>query len=340
MDQAENFLMLSVVMPIYNGSAWLGEALASIYSQSFSNFELILVDDASTDSLSKILDRYRDPRLPVLHLTENVGVAAARNLGVSLAKGKYIAFCDSDDICHPARFERQLDFFHRNPLVGVCGSFFTCFDNRSGEMVRNPTSDREIRRALMFGNCFGMSTMMGRAEILKKNSFNQALNLAEDYDLWTRISSNNIQMANLSESLLHYRIHSQQVSKKKSSILDHASRKIRALYCARLLGQNRLIERIDLESIILEDLEQAADLILNYCAIHPEVAISDFRFMLAWLYQKLPDHGFSELLRWAALRKKLGLNLNSNYILNITLLAFLPRIIESIYFDTLIKLKK
>jgi len=339
-DQAMQLPVLTVVMPVHNGARWLGETLVSIYNQSFRDFELILVDDASTDALLGVLNAFPDPRLTVVRLEKNGGVAEARNKGVAQANSQYIAFCDADDVCQPERFEKQITFLQQHPRVGVCGTAFTCFETEDGETVRNPSSDGEIRRSLMRGNCFGTSTMMGRAELFKKHVFDQSMTPTEDYDLWTRLSCEGVQMANLPESLLRYRVHAQQASQQKSVRLDQLARKIRALYCARLLGLAGLLERMRVESIEMEDLEAAASGIVNYCATHSDVSVSEFRFMLAWLYQKLPNHGLLSWWRWTRLQKLLKLDLNRNYRFNIALLALLPIGISHKYFDTLIKMKR
>jgi glycosyltransferase involved in cell wall biosynthesis len=119
--------LISVVIPVHNGAAWLSQTLDSIFSQTYQIFEIILVNDASTDDLLGVLAPYSDLRLRVEHLSTNVGVSAARNHGIGLAQGKFIAFCDADDLCQPERLERQLVFLESNPEISMCGSAFTCF---------------------------------------------------------------------------------------------------------------------------------------------------------------------------------------------------------------------
>ena len=331
---------LSVVVPVHNGARWLGETLSSILEQSFKDFEIILVDDASTDDLRFVLDSFTDPRLTVVHLPQNVGVAEARNQGMRRAAGKYIAFCDADDICISIRFEVQIAFMEQHPQIGVCGTAFTCFDTLDRETVRSPRTDAEIRALLMLGNCFGTSTILGRAEIFHQHAFREELCAAEDYDLWTRLAAAGVVLANLPESLLRYRLHSQQASKKKSEMLDQLARKIRAIYCARLLGEARLIECMHAELIELTDLSTATAAIVEYCDTHKDVSAPQFRFMLAWLYQKLPQPGMRQWRHWSAMQHHLQLRLDRNYRFNIALLALLPSSLAKLYFSTLIKLKR
>ena len=332
---------ISVVVPIHNGAKWVEETLESILNQTFDDFEVLLVDDASTDDLHQVLERIRDERLRVVHLESNVGVANARNEGVAIARGQYIAFCDADDICHPERFERQIGFLARNPNLGLCGTAFTCLSGAQDlETVRHSAADEEIRSTLMTGNCFGMSTVIGRTEIFKSHPFDQAMSPTEDYDLWTRLASAGVQMANLSDSLLRYRFHPSQASQQKSALLDRLSRKIRAIYCARLLASDMLVEHMQSEKVQKRDLDLAADAVDKYCRLHAGQSPSQFRFMLAWLYQKLPSHGLRAWWYWRAVQARLGLKLDRNYRLNTALLAWVPFPLGRPRTDVLLKLKR
>ena len=329
-----------IVIPSYNNESWLEPNIASILNQTYKNYEVLYIDDCSTDDLDSVLVNVSDGRLKVLRLGQNMGVAKARNRGIAHAKGQYIAFCDADDICHPRRFDEQIEFLQQHPAVGVCGSGFTCFADEDLETVFNPHSNEEIRRHLMRGNCFGMSTMIGHAELFRSYLFNQAMSPTEDYDLWTRMASAGIQMANVSKSLVRYRLHAQQASQLKSVVLDQLARKIRALYCARLIGNRILLERMDAETVEFDDIKVAANAIVMFCADNVQFSVNDFRFMLVWMYQKLSQHGPVSWWRWTCVQKELKLNLSNNYRFNIALLALLPFGNDFKYFDTLIKLKR
>lgn len=331
---------ISVVIPVHNGARWLGETLRAIYAQSYPDFEIILIDDASTDGLNQVLDECHDPRLLAVHFQRNVGVSSARNQGIELARGRYIAFCDADDLCQPQRLERQRAFLESRPEIGLCGSAFTCFDTQDRETVAHPQTDAEIRRALMWGNCFGLSTVMARTQVLKGCRFDPALSVAEDYELWTRVVASGVGAANLADSLIRYRLHPQQASRHKGAQLDHVSRRVRALYCARLLGNDAWVKAWQTDRVDPGDLALAAEKVAGYVAGRPELKAQDFRFLLAWLYQQQPRHGLLSWWRWTRIQKALHLDLDRNYRLNTALLAFLPLNRENRYFDTLIKLKR
>ncbi|MGQ0708561.1 MAG: glycosyltransferase family 2 protein [Rhodoferax sp.] len=332
--------LLSVVVPIHNGAELLPATVDSIFSQTHTDFELILVDDASNDRLQEVLNAYPDRRLRVEHLVSNVGVANARNHGVAVARGRYIAFCDADDLCLPQRFERQLGFLQSHPEVGICGSAFTCFDDHGDlETVRHPVDNDVLKSSLMTGNCFGTSTIMGRAELFKAHTFDQSMSPTEDYDLWTRLAGYGVGLANLEDSLLRYRVHAAQASQRKSELLDRLSRKIRALYCARLLSDAVLVDHMRSETLCVTDLQTAAADVERYCQ-HHVVSAPQFRHMLAWIYQQLPAHGWSTWYAWRRIRAQLGLRLDRNYRFNIGLLALLPKPIARRYGPVLLKLKR
>lgn len=328
--------LISVVVPIHNGAQWLKETLDSLFEQTYPHFEIVLIDDASNDALLKVLGSFMDDRLLVTHLKKNVGVSAARNLGISFAKGEYIAFCDADDVCHPQRFEKQLNFLEKNLNIDLCGTAFTCFDTIDRQIVINPVSNEEIRKALMFGNAFGLSTVMARADVLKINQFNECLSVSEDYDLWTRLAVSGISFANLPDKLLRYRWHPLQASRGRGENLDQTARRIRSEYCAGILNAPHLLTKLRSASIEFDDLEEAVRYVTSQNIFKPR----DFRFMLAWMYQRLPDHGWLTWLKWRNIQKQLQLDLDWNYRLNIFLLACLPYYLGNKYFDILIKLKR
>ncbi len=333
--------LVSVVIPVHNGGRWLAETLKSLSDQTYQNFEMILIDDASTDNLQQVLDGFCDARLRAVHLKINVGVSASRNLGIELAKGEFIAFCDADDICQPTRLERQVAFLLCHPEVDMCGSAYTCFsDTQIKQTITHPLTQDLIQKALMHGNCFGLSTVMAHSNLLKVNHFDEALNAAEDYELWTRLAAKSACLANLPDTLVLYRLHASQASDRHGDKLDQLTRRIRALYCASLLdcegaGDNAH-ERILCTQITLDDFLSLAAAIKG----QKKYLTKDFRFMLAWAYQKLQLHGIREWLVWIKIQKSLQLKLDRNYRVNVLILSFLPQLLKKKYFSTLIKLKR
>ncbi len=116
--------MVSIIMPVYNSSGYLSDAIESILSQTYSDFEFIIIDDASTDNSIEIIYSYHDPRIVLLKNDINLGVTHSLNKGIKHARGKYIARMDADDIALPQRIELQVDFLEKNPEFILVGSFF------------------------------------------------------------------------------------------------------------------------------------------------------------------------------------------------------------------------
>jgi glycosyltransferase involved in cell wall biosynthesis len=206
---------VSVVMAVYNGTEFLSEAIESVLGQTFTDFEFIIIDDGSTDGTSDIVDRYAsaDPRLRV-YRQEHARLAAALNRGIKLARGKYIARMDADDVAYPHRFERQVQFFDKRQDLAVLGGAFELVGSHGqrGVIVRLPEDDAAIKSKLSSANCLAHPTVMVRKDILTEmGGYRGQFVHAEDYDLWLRIAERHV-LANLAEPILRYRFHRNQVS--------------------------------------------------------------------------------------------------------------------------------
>ncbi|MBI9064269.1 MAG: glycosyltransferase family 2 protein [Marinilabiliaceae bacterium] len=118
---------VSVVMPVYNGAEFLEESIQSILEQTFDDFELIIINDGSTDHSASVINSFKDKRIVTRHYKINQGNYKTRNIGMSMAKGKYICVMDSDDIAYPHRIQTQFDFMEKENSVGVCGSDIEMF---------------------------------------------------------------------------------------------------------------------------------------------------------------------------------------------------------------------
>jgi glycosyltransferase involved in cell wall biosynthesis len=209
------FPKVSVVMPVYNQAAHLGEALDSILGQTFEDFEIVCIDDGSTDGTSTVLATYehRDTRL-VVHRQPNSGVVAALNRGCRLARSRYIARMDADDIALPDRLERQVNFLDSHPEVAVVGGAVTFMraDGTPGYTASCPVDDAGIKATLARSSpLFHSAVVMRKAALAAVGWYRPIARHAEDYDLWLRMADR-FEMANLSEPVLRYRLHSEQVA--------------------------------------------------------------------------------------------------------------------------------
>lgn len=182
--------LISVVMPVYNGERTVLSSINSILSQTYSNIELIVIDDISTDKTIDILKSIKDPRVRVLSHPVRSGVGAIRRFGTSYAKGEYVAIQDADDISFPDRLESQLAYMQEKSLA-LCGAW-AYMVNPNGERreFRHPFEPEDVRKRIICTNCFVHSTVMfSRAVYEAVGGYNPSprLSYVEDYDLWLRI---------------------------------------------------------------------------------------------------------------------------------------------------------
>jgi len=207
---------ISVLMCVYNGDVFLAAALESILSQTFTDFELIIVDDASTDKTSQILAEYaqNDSRVKLLKNTKNLGLTKSLNIGLKAAQGKYIARMDADDIAKPERFMTQYWFMEEHPTLAAIGSFVDVIDEFGKTLGEKKlaVSYEDIKSNMLFNNQFIHSTLFFRIDILKENGgYNEDFKKSQDYDLMLRLCSK-YPVANLTEKLVLFRLHGNSLS--------------------------------------------------------------------------------------------------------------------------------
>lgn len=214
---------LSVAMSVYNGERFLAEAVDSILSQSFADFEFLILDDGSTDETPRILAGYasRDPRIrPIIR--ENRGLVASLNQLLTEARAPIVARMDADDIAHPDRFARQMQFLADNPDHGVVGSWSRDMAEDGGPYVTmgydHPVTHAEFLHNIRHGGpllCHP-AVMYRRDIVLAQGGYHAAFRHCEDLDLWLRLASVT-KMANLPERLIRYRHYAGQVSKRHAT---------------------------------------------------------------------------------------------------------------------------
>lgn len=193
---------VSVVLPNYNGEKYLSEAIDSVLNQTFTDLELIIVDDASTDHSKEIIEGYLDPRIRFICGTVNRHAVYTENIGLSAAKGEYIARIDSDDIWAPDKLDKQVKFLEENPSYGACFSKIRLIDDKSRDAsdvfsdiadmfnsVRNRSQEEWIRYYFYYGNRLCSSSVLIRTSSLKSVGMHYRLAFmpGEDYELWSRI---------------------------------------------------------------------------------------------------------------------------------------------------------
>lgn len=198
---------VSILMPIYRTEPWLREAVDSILAQTYTDFELIALDDCSPGDAEKILDTYTDPRIVRYRGEHNIGLSNILNIGLAMAHGKYIARMDSDDISLPNRLAVQVAFLEAHPDIDLCSTAMQLFGEREEVWVRHVDPEKVKIDALFFSPVLHASSLWRKARFDEMGlRFRQASVPAEDYDLWTRALVVGIRMANLPQPLYRYRI--------------------------------------------------------------------------------------------------------------------------------------
>jgi glycosyl transferase family 2 len=275
---------VSAIMPVYNGEVFLAEAIDSILSQTFSDFEFIIIDDGSTDKTPEILSGYasRDARIRV-YRQENKGVAHSVNRAVSLATGRYIARMDSDDIALPSRFQLQFDFLENHPEIGVLGGAMTMISAKGQPLrvLRTPRSDSEIRSAT--GQLFMVNgTVMMKSVVARTVHSRQQLRGGIDYDFLLR-ALEQYEFANLDDVLLQRRIHANQVSVRQ---MKNQAMSCRAALAAKELRRAGQPDPLDSASEI--DLPTLERLGINRLEIQ-QTLLANYAFWMELLRRSDPD---------------------------------------------------
>lgn len=204
-------MKISVIMPVFNAERFLAEAIESILNQTYRDFELIIINDGSTDNSENIIMSYNDKRIKYVKNEENLKLIKTLNKGIELAHGDYIARMDSDDVSLPDRFERQINAFQKNPSIDfINGRAYDMNENGalSGKSWYGPVSPEAIRHICLFASIICHPSIMIKAALLKKYKYrdDDSVLHIEDYDLWIRLLLDGYKCFSMEQPVLKYRI--------------------------------------------------------------------------------------------------------------------------------------
>lgn len=236
--------LVSVLLPVYNGERYLVSAVQSVLSQTFADFELLVLDDGSMDGTAGVCQQLaaRDSRVRVRR-RENRGLVATLNELIGMARGSLLARMDADDICHPERFARQVEFLRQHAEVVCVGTEVEMIDEASRLLtrLRLPHTDADIQEAALKGHTplFHPSVMMRTSVVRKVGGYRHEFYTAEDLDLWLRLGEAG-RLANLPDALLRYRLHSQSLSGSNAELQREAARRS----CAAAWDRRGLTDRV------------------------------------------------------------------------------------------------
>jgi glycosyltransferase involved in cell wall biosynthesis len=226
---------VSVLMPVYNASAYVKEAIESILTQSYKDFEFLIINDGSNDASEELILSFKDPRIRYVKNEKNLGLIHTLNKGIDLCKGDYILRMDADDISLPDRIKKQVEFMDQHPEVGVCGSDYIQFGKGREIFHQSHHAHELILGWTLFNSSVVHPALIMRSSLLKTENpyFNTEYKHAEDYELWSRLIFR-CKFADVPETLLKYRLHSSQVSRVFKAEQIESGNKVRRKLLERL----------------------------------------------------------------------------------------------------------
>ncbi len=203
--------LVSVIMPVYNNEDYLAEAINSVLSQSYSNFEFLIVDDGSKDNSKNIIQQFSDKRITLIENKFNIGLPASLNKALKIANGEYIARMDGDDICLKHRLAKQIRYLEKHKEIDICGASISRIDKKGKVFKRiskNPRNNNQIKASTIFSPKLFHPTVIFRSSFIKRNNiqYDEHAIRVEDFKLWSDIIFNyDALFANIPTSVLKYR---------------------------------------------------------------------------------------------------------------------------------------
>lgn len=212
---------VSIILPTYNGGRFIERAIASVLNQTVRDFELLIIDDGSTDDTATRVDKAakQDKRVRYLRNVSNLGIQKSLNRGLKEAKGEYVARIDDDDVWSSAdKLARQLQFFDAHPDYVLVGTGIITVDEQDNELFRflNPETNTQIRRRMLYRNCFSHSSVVYKKDVAMQvggYDESEAARHIEDYDLWLKLGAHG-KIANLPSYDVRFALRGQAISGK------------------------------------------------------------------------------------------------------------------------------
>ena len=219
-NNKQDFGLVSIIMPNFNSAKFINETVDSVINQSYKNWELIIVDDCSTDNSIEILSQYTDDRIRLIKSEQNYGAALSRNKAIEAANGSWIAFLDSDDLWAYDKLEKHLSFMVDKSAVFSCTDYKVIDGDRKEVSQFSPKKDEYFYNDILKHNCIGCSTAIYDAKKLGK-VYMPLAEKREDFACWLEILKRGYSVCYFHEFLAEYRVHGKSVSSKKSKMIKH-----------------------------------------------------------------------------------------------------------------------
>jgi len=255
---------VSVIIPLYNRKKHIYSCIQSILNQSFKDYELIVLDDGSTDGSDEIVSSFKESVVHLFKNDVNKGISYTRNRLNNLASGEYIAVLDSDDLAEPDRLEKQVAYLDKHPdidLVAGCAQLIDEEGTALGEIWGAALRPENVYAFLPLGNQIIHSTVMGRRQFFLEFPFNEQLRTAEDYDVWLR-GNNTCKYAVTADVVASYRVHDQSISRKEDQGINRNAYMVKYQYLEHIIGAEYP------EHIVLNAFENLPSPLINLNTAH------------------------------------------------------------------------
>lgn len=208
---------ITVIIPVYNADKYLAASIQSILDQDYKDYELIIIDDGSSDNSLGIMKTFKDHRITIIENGINKGLIYSLNYAINIARGKYIAHMHADDIAIPSRLSKQFAQLELNPEIDILAGFINLINSNGEytgiwELDHKANSRNVIKKEMAYYCCIAHPSVMGKTSVFKKHLYYPAQKNIEDYDIWLRMIADDVIIEKLNEPILNYRVHNQSTT--------------------------------------------------------------------------------------------------------------------------------